>query len=59
MYYTDANMDNNLFYNTKNIILNIISFARERFKDINLEEKKGSTDVGKIYLIHKYLICLL
>ena len=31
----------------KNIILNIISFARERFKDINLEEKKGSTDVGK------------
>ena len=31
----------------KNIITNIISFARERFKDINLEEKKGFTDLGR------------
>ena len=32
----------------KNIILNIISFARERFQDFNLNDKKGLTDVDKI-----------
>ena len=30
-----------------NIILNIISFAKERFQDINLENKKGLTDKSK------------
>ena len=32
----------------KNIILNILSFARERFQDFNLNNKKGLTDVDKI-----------
>ena len=31
----------------KNIILNIISFAKERLQDINLELKKGLTDIAK------------
>ena len=31
----------------KNIILNIISFAKERFQDINLGLKKGFTDLSK------------
>ena len=31
----------------KNIILNIISFAKERLQDINLELKKGLTDFAK------------
>ena len=31
----------------KNIILNIISFAKERLQDINLELKKGLTDITK------------
>ena len=47
----------------KNIISNIISFARERFQDINLEEKKGLTDTGKIgfdiHLINLSIINLL
>ena len=47
----------------KNIILNIISFARERFQDINLAEKKGLTDTSKvgfdIHLINLSIINLL
>ena len=31
----------------KNIILNIISFAKERLQDINLELNKGLTDIAK------------